>query len=135
MKFDAATADSRCGTLDPHALANLRRFGEGRGSETLDALVGTFAGEAIERVARMRTAIQIGDFDTVAITAHNLRGASLSVAGTLLGASCARLQALAGEKDQNRCTSAINDLEQEAGRLIAELRRTLVHGTFEKSAE
>lgn len=132
MTAPPRASDAGCELIDPASLGNLRRFREALGSDALEELLATFADETTKRVACMRSANGAGDFDTVATAAHNLRGASLSLAAKLLAARCAQVEAFAAKKDRTGCKAVIDDLELRALQSISRLRLILAQPTLKE---
>lgn len=112
--------------LDPWVLADLARYGRGRGSEALEHLVAAFSAETGISTARLTSAASDGDLTRVAGEAHRLRGASLGMAATAMAGCCARIEEAARSGDTAALTGSIQQLQQCAPRDLAALQRVLL---------
>lgn len=70
--------------LDKEALAELQDVMENE----FDVLIQTYISDSAERVSALRTALETGDADALAKTAHSFKGSSINIGAPRLGALC-----------------------------------------------
>lgn len=74
--------------LDEEALAELQDVMENE----FDVLIHTFISDSAERVAALRAALEAGDADALAKTAHSFKGSSINIGAPRLGALCMEVE-------------------------------------------
>lgn len=98
----------------------LRRLG---GDEALlRTLVGFFLEDAPTLVDQLHEAIEAGDWGSVALKAHSLKGLSSTFEAIPFMQVAATMEAQASTADQNQLAETGQQLQMEFDRLIADLK-------------
>ena len=73
-------------------------------------VIESFFETAVESIARIKAAIEDGDLKTLRSAAHMVRGSSQQLGARRFGATCAKLEAIAGVEDAG---PIVSDLERD----------------------
>jgi signal transduction histidine kinase/CheY-like chemotaxis protein len=92
----------------------LRAIVDVDGESLLTNLIEVFEADAIEQLATIRTALDIGDLQTVRLAAHRLKGGSAAIGAASASEACARLEHAA---DANRA-AAVGEEAEAVQRLV-----------------
>jgi len=90
--------------------------------ERFAELVDRFVQDGNRRMALLRSAVPIRDFDVIHAEAHGLKGSSRNIGANLLGDVCGELERDGREKRQDNLTTLFAALEQEFAAVCVELR-------------
>ena len=106
-------------------LAALERLGGDRG--LYDELVGVFKNECPGMAAEMRRAIDERDINTLARSAHTLRGSSSNLGAVAVAEAALELERLARSEELESAGEQFKVLENEIERLFSELESRRTH--------
>lgn len=98
--------------LDEEALAELQDVMD----DEFDVLIHTYINDSAERVSSMRAALEAGDADALAKTAHSFKGSSINIGAPRLGALCM-------EVEEAGRASRLADVEPVLVRIESEFRQ------------
>jgi two-component system, sensor histidine kinase and response regulator len=120
---DAAgsAAASAAPALDDEIFAGLIELAGGPDGALLEDLVATFFEDAPARIAAMRAAVTGGDARGLKAAAHALKGGSISLGATAMGALCQELEGVAATPSLASATNLIGRVETELERVRAEM--------------
>ena len=124
-------APSAAPALDADIFGGLIDLAGGPDGALLEDLVGTFLTDAPVRIATMRAAVSGGDARGLKAAAHALKGGSISLGATTMGALCQELEGVAATPSLAAATNLIARVELELERVrdeMAQRRRDAVPG-------
>ena len=107
--------------LDSEIFAGLIELAGGPDGALLEDLVGTFLTDAPARIAAMRAAVTGGDARGLKAAAHALKGGSVSLGATAMGALCQELEGVAATPSLASAASLIGRVETELERVREEM--------------
>ena len=118
--LDRWLAPSDAPELDRELIAELAED-----PEMLGELVDLWAREAHEGMAELERALEAGDMDAAEHAAHKLKGASLGVGASGVGAMCAEVERLAAQGERKAATTRARRLEEAVQSAERELREEI----------
>ncbi|MBK7003031.1 MAG: PAS domain S-box protein [Rhodoferax sp.] len=89
---------------------------------TWNAMIEVFRSEAPQRLARLKTALDVGDATSAALELHTLKGSAAYLQGLEVRALCATLENLANQNDLQSVARRHNELEQTLRAMLASLQ-------------
>ncbi len=84
-------------------------------------MIEVFRSEAPERLARLKTALDVGNASSAALELHTLKGNAGHLQGTELRALCSTLEVQADAGDLDAVARHLPELEQKLTDLLASL--------------
>jgi HPt (histidine-containing phosphotransfer) domain-containing protein len=106
------------GPLDEKIISDLRAEGE----NLFQDLIKLFLTEAPANVQEIRTAVSENDFETIALSAHRLKGSAFTFGAFKLGELCQRLEMAGKAGEFAKVESLFNQLMPECSRVSAALK-------------
>ncbi|AHY47707.1 PAS domain S-box protein [Rubrobacter radiotolerans] len=108
--------------LDPHVLEGLLALEDETAPDLFRELVETFERDTRERLLALRSALERGDFQDVARTAHALKGSSANMGAFRMSRAAGEVQALGSRGSSPELPGAVLDLEREFDSSISALK-------------
>lgn len=99
--------------IDPTRIAYIRRLQDDGASDLLHELVGLFLRDGGPRIATMREAFEQNDDQTLARTAHALRGSCGNIGATIMETLCGRIEEHSRSHELSAVGPLLDDLEKE----------------------
>ncbi len=93
----------------------------GGGGESVATLIDAFLGQIPEQVGRLRSGLKRGEVDEVRREAHTMKANAATFGALALVELCRELESAAKERTLDRGTELLGRIEQELGRVGAEL--------------
>ncbi len=116
-----ASSPSHKSTLDDEIVATLRAMGDAEDPTFFRDVMEAFIADTTELMATLQWAAVSEEMDTVARTAHTLKGSSTYVGATGMAALCHELQRVGSSADLAETVKCLAQLEAEFGRVRHEL--------------
>ncbi len=107
--------------LDHEALTELRDVME----DEFDTLINTFLEDSVERLSRLRSAVQQGDAVAYTKAAHSFKGSCINIGAPLLAEQCQQAERQGREGDLSASDGQITAIEAELTLVSDELRSYL----------
>lgn len=110
--------------LDEEALAELQDVME----DEFETLIHTYLSDSRERIESLKAAMNDGDADAVAKTAHSFKGSCINIGATRLGVLCREVEKAGIEDRLGDAQPALGSIEEEFQRVTEALHALMAGG-------
>ena len=106
--------------IDLKVIESLKELADDEDPDFLRDVVEEYLSNTARSIKDLREAIESEDADTVAKTAHSLKGASSSIGAKNMAELCRRLEAIGKAQSMDEASDLLSDLGREFHRVKAE---------------